>query len=218
LSETAQDVRFALRVFRKNPAFSVAAILSIAIGVGVTVAVFSVVNALLLKPLPYRDAERLVILWNRSPGLNIAEDWFSTAQYFDIKNGHHGFEQVALAIGGNENLTGDGEPEREGTILLSCAVARQQEIALRSALGAGRARAVRQLITESALLAVCGGAIGTALATVAIAACRWMRLVNVPGLKTSLLIGECYCFRFCFRFFRDCSLGLFRHCAHRAST
>jgi predicted permease len=116
LRRTAQDLRFALRVFRKNSAFSVAAILSVAIGIGATVAVFSVVNALLLKPLPYQDAERLVILWNTSPGLNITQDWFSTAQYFDIKNGHHGLEQVALAIGGNENLTGTGDPERIGTI------------------------------------------------------------------------------------------------------
>jgi predicted permease len=116
LSRLVQDLRFALRVFQKNPAFSVAAILSIAIGVGAAVAVFSVVNALLLKPLPYRDAARLVILWNTSPGLNITQDWFSTAQYFDIKNGHHGLEQVALAIGGNENLTGSGDPERVGTI------------------------------------------------------------------------------------------------------
>jgi predicted permease len=60
-----------------------------------------------------------VILWNRSPGLNITEDWFSTAQYFDIKTGHHGFEQVAIAIGGNDNLTRNGEPERVGTIRIS---------------------------------------------------------------------------------------------------
>ena len=70
-------------------------------------------------PLGYADAERLAILWNRSPGLLIEEDWFSTAQYFDIKNGHTGFEQVAIAIGGNDNLTGDGEPERVGTIRMS---------------------------------------------------------------------------------------------------
>jgi predicted permease len=60
-----------------------------------------------------------VILWNRSPGLNITEDWFSTAQYFDIKTGHHGLEQVAIAIGGNYNLTSQGEPERVGTIRVS---------------------------------------------------------------------------------------------------
>ena len=50
---------------------------------------------------------------------NHAEDWFSTAQYFDIKTGHTGFEDVAIAIGDNENLTGDGEPERIGAIRMS---------------------------------------------------------------------------------------------------
>src|SRR5579871_4938888 len=119
MSTTVQDLWFAWRAFRKNPGFGMAAILSIAIGVGINVAIFSAINALLLKPLPYQNPERLVILWNRSPGLNITEDWFSTAQYFDIKNGHHGFEQVAIAIGGNENLTGEGNPERVGTIHIS---------------------------------------------------------------------------------------------------
>jgi predicted permease len=114
-----QDMRYALRTLAKTPAFTVAALLSLAIGIGANTAVFSIVDALLLRPLPYQDAQRLVILWNRSPGLNIAEDWFSTAQYFDIKNGHHGLEQVAIAIGGNYNLTGWGEPERVGTIRIS---------------------------------------------------------------------------------------------------
>src|SRR5207244_11457082 len=63
-----------------------------------------------------RSSDLLVILWNRSPGLNISEDWFSTAQYHDIKAGHHGFEQIAIAIGGNYNLTGQGDPERVGVI------------------------------------------------------------------------------------------------------
>src|SRR6266702_1946495 len=104
------DLRYAARVFLRTPGFTLAAILSLAIGIGANTAIFSVTNALLLKPLPYRDADRLAILWNRSPGLNITQDWFSTAQYFDMKNGHHGFEQVAIAIGGNYNLTGHGEP------------------------------------------------------------------------------------------------------------
>src|SRR6516162_4667604 len=103
----------------KSPGFALATLLSLAIGIGANTVVFSIVDALLLRPLPYKNAERLVILWNRSPGLNIAEDWFSTAQYFDIKNGHHGLEQVAIAIGGNYNLTGWGEPERVGTIRVS---------------------------------------------------------------------------------------------------
>src|SRR3984885_14971531 len=119
MSILLQDLRRALRALAAAPAFTVTAILSLAIGIGANTAIFSIVDGLLLRPLPYKDAGRLVILWNRSPGLNILEDWFSTAQYFDIKNGHRGFEQVAIAIGGNYNLTGSGEPERVGTIRVS---------------------------------------------------------------------------------------------------
>jgi predicted permease len=115
----AFDVLYAIRTFARTPGFTVAAILSLAVGIGANTAIFSVAGALLLRPLPYQDADRLVILWNRSPGLGITEDWFSTAQYFDIKNGHRGFEEVAIAIGANWNLTGDGEPERVGVIRMS---------------------------------------------------------------------------------------------------
>src|ERR1700745_1479748 len=116
MSAWRQEIRFALRSCAKNPLFTAAAVLSLAIGIGANTSIFSVANALLLRPLPYKDPDRLVILWNRSPGLGITQDWFSTAQYFDIKNGHRGFEQVAIAIGGNFNLTGKGDPERVGTI------------------------------------------------------------------------------------------------------
>jgi predicted permease len=114
-----QDLRYSIRALAKSPGFVLAAVLSLAIGIGVNAAVFSILDALLLHPLPYKDADRLVILWNRSPGLDISEDWFSTAQYSDIKTSHHGFEQVAIAIGGNYNLTGWGDPERVGTIRVS---------------------------------------------------------------------------------------------------
>jgi predicted permease len=103
----------------RSPAFAIAAILSIAIGIGANTAIYSVASALLLHPLPYPDAERLVILWNRSPGLGITEDWFSTATYFDIKTQHTGYDDLAIAIGGVYNLTGDGEPDRVGTIRTS---------------------------------------------------------------------------------------------------
>jgi putative ABC transport system permease protein len=119
MNTLTKDLRYAIRMLAKSPGFTLAAILSLAIGIGANTSIFSIINALLLRPLPYQDASRLVILWNRSPGLNITEDWFSTAQYFDIKNGHHGFDQVAIAIGGNYNLTSRGEPERVGTIRVS---------------------------------------------------------------------------------------------------
>jgi predicted permease len=115
----AQDLRYALRTFATAPGFAAAALLSLGLGVGANTAIFSVTSALLLRPLPYADADRLAILWNRSPGLGIAEDWFSTAQYFDIKSANAHFEEVAIAIGANYNLTGDGPPERIGTIRVS---------------------------------------------------------------------------------------------------
>src|SRR6202789_309723 len=119
MNTLARDFAYALRMLAKSPGFTLAAILSLAIGIGANTSIFSIIDALLLRPLPYQDADRLVILWNRSPGLNITQDWFSTAQYFDIKAGNRGFEQVAIAIGGNYNLTRQGETERVGTIRVS---------------------------------------------------------------------------------------------------
>ncbi len=119
MSTLVRDLRYAFRAFGKSPGFTVAAILSLAIGIGATTAIFSIISTLLLHPLPYKDADRLVIMWNTSPGLGITRDWFSSAQYLDIKNNHHGFEQVGLAIGGNYNLTGEGEPERVGVVRVS---------------------------------------------------------------------------------------------------
>jgi predicted permease len=119
MSNLVRDIRFALRSFAKSPGFMAAAVLSLALGIGANTTVFSIVSALLLRPLPYADENRLVILWNTSPGLGITQDWFSTAQYFDIKNGHKGLEEVAIAIGGNYNLTGEGEPVRVGVVRVS---------------------------------------------------------------------------------------------------
>jgi predicted permease len=119
LADLASDVRFTVRTLARNRGFAAATILSLGLGIGANTAIFSVVNALLLRQVPYADADRLVILWNRSPGLGIAEDWFSTAQYFDIRNGHRGFDELGLAIGARVNLTGDGEPERIGAVRMS---------------------------------------------------------------------------------------------------
>src|ERR1700739_1788810 len=119
MSAWTREIRFALRSCAKNPLFTAAAVLSLAIGIGANTSIFSVANALLLRPLPYDNPDRLVILWNRSPGLGITQDWFSTAQYFDIKTANREFEQIAIAIGGNYNLTGKGDPERVGAVRVS---------------------------------------------------------------------------------------------------
>ena len=107
------------RVVRQSPGFAAAAIVSLALGIGANTALFSVTAGLFLSPLPYADPERLVILWNRSPGLGIAEDWFSTAQYFDIREGQEAFEDVAIAIGAYMTLTGRGDPARVGALRVS---------------------------------------------------------------------------------------------------
>ena len=119
MSGPLRELRQAARGILRSPAASVSIVLSLALGIGANAALFSVASALLLRPLPYAGAERLVILWNRSPGLGISEDWFSTAQYFDIRNGQASFEDLAIAIGANYNLTGNGSPERVGTIRAS---------------------------------------------------------------------------------------------------
>lgn len=106
------DLKHGVRLLAKSRRFTAVAILSLAIGVGANSAVFSVTNALLLRPLPYPDAGRMMILWQRSPGLGVAQDWFSTGQYLDIRAENTVFEGVAAAIGTSFNLTGEGKPER----------------------------------------------------------------------------------------------------------
>ncbi|HEY6329653.1 MAG TPA: ABC transporter permease [Blastocatellia bacterium] len=107
-----QDVRYATRIFRRNPGSTAVIILSLAIGIGATTAVFSVTNALFLKPLNYPASDRLAILWLRSPGIDIFQDWPSPGEYLDIKAGNDVFEQTAIAIGYSRTLTGRDHPER----------------------------------------------------------------------------------------------------------
>jgi predicted permease len=109
-----QDLSYGIRTLLKSRGFTAVAVLSLAIGIGANSAIFSVVNALLLRPLPYQDADRLAILWQRSPGLNVAQDWFSPGQYLDVKAQNQVFEQVAITFGVSFNLsglTGQGGPE-----------------------------------------------------------------------------------------------------------
>jgi predicted permease len=105
------DLCYGIRMLTKNIGFTAVAVLSLAIGIGANSAIFSVTDALLLRPLPYKDAERIAILWNRSPGLNIEQDWFSLGQYLDIKIENNVFDQVAITLGGSFNFTGQGTPE-----------------------------------------------------------------------------------------------------------
>src|SRR5580698_8990511 len=106
LEDLAQDLRYGLRVLAKNLRLPSMIVLSLAIGIGANTAIFSVTSTLLLKPLPYANADRLAILWLRSPGIGIPEDWPSPGQYHDIQTQNHVFDDTAMAIGEEYILTG----------------------------------------------------------------------------------------------------------------
>ncbi len=107
-----QDFRYAVRMLRKNVVLTVVMVASLAIGIGANSAIFSVVDALLLRPLPYPQPERLANVWLHSPALAIFRDWPSPGQYLDIQNENHSFEQMALAQSRTVTLTGREQPER----------------------------------------------------------------------------------------------------------
>src|SRR3954471_14955764 len=106
------DLRHGIRQLVKAPAFTMVAVLSLAIGIGANSAIFSIANGLLLRPLPYAGADRIAIIWQRSPGLNVPQDWLSIGQYLDIANQTTAFERTAAAIGASFNMTGGEKPER----------------------------------------------------------------------------------------------------------
>ena len=107
-----QDFRYAFRTLRKNMVLTIVIVASLAIGIGANSAIFSVVDALLLRPLPYPDADRLAAVWLHSPGIGILRDWPSPGQFIDLQNQNHSFEQMALAQSRTFTLMGRDQPER----------------------------------------------------------------------------------------------------------
>src|ERR1700681_1126993 len=112
LDYVLQDLRYGVRTVIKNHGLAHVMCLALALGIGANTAIFSVTSALLLKPLPYPQPDRLAILWLRSPGLGIPQDWPSPGEYMDIKTRNHVFEETALAQGRTVTLTGIEQPER----------------------------------------------------------------------------------------------------------
>ncbi len=107
-----QDFRYALRMLRKNPGMTVVIVLSLAIGIGANSAVFSVVDALMLRPLPYPQPDRLAAIWLHSPGIGIFRDWPSPGQYVDLQNENHSFEEMSISRITSFTLTGLDQPYR----------------------------------------------------------------------------------------------------------
>jgi predicted permease len=110
--ELGSDMRHGSRLLRKNPGFTAVAILTLALGVGANTAIFSIVNAVLLHSLPYRDPDRLVRVFFNEPGLGLRDVVFSKPELDDLQTRSGVFEDVTPIFEGSENLTGTKQPER----------------------------------------------------------------------------------------------------------
>jgi putative ABC transport system permease protein len=107
-----QDLRYGARILMKHPGFTAVAMITLALGIGANTAIFSVVNSALLRPLPYKDSDRLFIVWERPKGTPQGRNSPSPANFIDWRDQSQVFEGMAAMINQVFNLTGAGEPER----------------------------------------------------------------------------------------------------------
>jgi len=114
-----QDIRYGWRMLARNPGFTAIAVLTLAIGIGASTAIFSVVDTVLLRPLPYRDPEKLVLVSETLPGMSTDEIGVSAGEYQDYRDRNRSFSQVAAYESAGFNLTGAGQPLRVNAAALS---------------------------------------------------------------------------------------------------
>ena len=114
-----QDIRYGWRMLARNPGFTAIAVVTLAIGIGASTAIFSVVDTVLLRPLPYREPERLVLVTETLPGMSADEIGVSAGEYQDYRDRNRSFSQVAAYESAGFNLTGAGQPLRVNAAALS---------------------------------------------------------------------------------------------------
>ena len=107
-----KDIRYGVRGLIKRPGFTAIALITLALGIGANTAIFSVVNAVLLRPLQFKDPEQLVIVWEEATFAGFPRNTPAPANYFDWKNQNQSFSDMAASAEVSFNITGDGEPER----------------------------------------------------------------------------------------------------------
>jgi predicted permease len=112
IETTCQDLRYAARMLRRSPGFTAVAIVTVALGIGANTAIFSIVNAVLLRPLPFPEPDRLVRIAFNEPGLGLRDVPFSVPELDDLRNRAGVFKDVSTIASASENLTGAGHPER----------------------------------------------------------------------------------------------------------
>jgi len=114
-----QDLQVGLRMLLKNPSFTAIAVLTLALGIGANITIFSVVNSVLLRPLPYTASDRLVFLWSEAPKQNIRERTSGYADISDWRNQNKSFEDLAVFDATSVTLTGAAEPEQVQSVRAS---------------------------------------------------------------------------------------------------
>jgi putative ABC transport system permease protein len=109
-----KDFRYALRTLAKSPGFTIVAVLTLALGIGANSAIFSVINGVLLKPLPYPEPQQLVTVWGRFTGIGLPNDrnWFSAPEFKDLQELGRAFSDEATMTDASFNITTGGTPER----------------------------------------------------------------------------------------------------------
>jgi len=112
IQDFLQDLHVGLRMLRKSPGFTAVAIITLALGIGANTAIFSIVNAVLLRPLPFPEPDRLVRIAFNEPGLGLRDVPFSVPELEDLRNRAGVFNDVSTIASASENLTGAGHPER----------------------------------------------------------------------------------------------------------
>ncbi|HKS42401.1 MAG TPA: ABC transporter permease [Blastocatellia bacterium] len=114
-----QDIRYGFRMLIKTPAFTLVAVAALALGIGANTAIFSVVNSVLLRPLPYKDVDRILTVWESDTKTGKKEDGASPANFLDWRDQNQVFDQLATAEPYGHTLTGSTEPERFRSWLVS---------------------------------------------------------------------------------------------------
>jgi putative ABC transport system permease protein len=106
------DLRYSLRLLRKSPGFTAIAVATLALGIGANTAIFSAVDAVLIRPLPYADPDRVVLVWEENIAANFPRNTPAPANYADWAHMSRSFSGLAATRGGSASLTGDGGPEQ----------------------------------------------------------------------------------------------------------
>jgi putative ABC transport system permease protein len=107
-----QDLKYGARMLLRSPSFTIIAVLSLALGIGANTAIFTLIDAVLLRPLPFREAGKLVVVWEEASKIGFPRNTPAWANFVDWKTQNKVFEDMAVLIGSGFSLTGDGEPER----------------------------------------------------------------------------------------------------------